>query len=413
MVMTLQVRFLNSSWHPVALFLVATLFWSFTLYPAGEVAAQQARTVTVTPAKRSNVIDQIAVVGTLLAKEEIRVNALVEGKEVKAIFADVGTFVLQGQPLAELDATEAKLLLEKNAAQFLRASAAVAQEHSRIEIAEVSERETRKVVERSRSLIEKGAVSRQLLDEHENAFSRARSQLELARQSLRLAEADRKIVEREHAEISLTIERSIVRATEPGLIINRQARIGAMTSSSAGPMFTIARDGVIEMEASVGEMSIAHLKEGMKAVVTVPGTDQPIQGRLRLNAAQIDQATRMATVRLELNQNETLVSGAFAHGRIETDTRSNVVVPATAVRNNDGKTSVFVVSNQRASLRPVITGTHQGNLVEILNGIEDSELVVIKAGSFLKPDEKIDAVLVSGSGPDEISAANLGGSVAQ
>ncbi|XOV65457.1 efflux RND transporter periplasmic adaptor subunit (plasmid) [Agrobacterium rosae] len=384
-----------------------------TLYPAGELKAEQIKMVTVAAAERATIQDYVAVVGTLTAKEEVRVNALVEGKEIREILVEVGSIVSKGQPLAVIDTAEADLLLEKNSVQLARATAAVAQEHSRVDVASVTEEETRKVFERSRSLMGKGVVSQQLLDEHENAFSRAKSELELARQALILAEADRKLIERERAEISLTIKRSTIRATEGGLILSRNARVGSMTSSSGDPLFVIAKDGLIEMEASVSETSFVRLNEGMRAEVTVPGIDKPILGRVRLSAAQIDPATRMGTVRLQFDQDQSLVPGSFVHGRIEIAKRSNITVPATAIRSQNGTVSIFVVESGRAIFRSVTLGSPAGMAIEVLAGVNEGEIVVVKAGSFLKADEQIRAVPTSDLSGKELTSLDVEGSIAR
>ncbi|MBB4956089.1 HlyD family secretion protein [Agrobacterium vitis] len=411
--MTLQEKLIFILRRAAKSLSASALFSSLTLYPAGEVLGQEIKTVTVAAAERATIHDHVPVIGSLIAKEVVRVNALVEGKEVTDILVEVGTVVSKGQPLALLDSTDAALLLDKNTVQLERAAAAVAQERSRVEVASVTERETRKVVERSRSLLGTGAVSQQMLDEHEGAFSRAKSQLELERQSLMLAEADRKLIERERAEIALTIDRSTVRAPVTGLILSRNARVGAMTSSSADPLFILAKDGLIEMEASVSETNFVRLKEGMRAEVTVPGGDETIPGRVRLNAAQIDPSTRMGTVRVELAQGQALIPGAFVHGRIEIARRSNVTVPATAVKTQNGEVSIFVVENDRAILRPVTLGSQAGTAIEVIDGVDEGEIVVIKSGSFLKADEKIDAVQTPGSKQGQLSLLDAVGSVAQ
>ncbi|PYE39540.1 HlyD family secretion protein [Rhizobium sp. PP-F2F-G20b] len=375
--------------------------------------AQLVKTVTVGAAERATVYDHVAVVGTLIAKEEMRVNALIEGKEIRQILVEAGDVVRKGQPLALLDVAQAELLLERNTVQLSRVAVAVAQENSRIDVASVTERETRKAVERSRSLFGKGVVSQQLLDEHENAFSRAKSQLEMAQQALTLAEADRKLVELERSEIALTIERSTVRATSSGLILIRNARVGSVTSPSGDPLFSMAQDSLVEVEASVSEASFIRLKEGMGAEIIVPGRTGPIHGRVRLSAARIDPGTRMGLVRVELVQGQGLVPGAFVYGRIETGQRSNVVVPATAVRSQDGKSSVFVVENDLVRARSVTLGSPAGSTIELLSGVKDGEIVVIRSGSFLKAGEKILAVRSTDPEADKLSFLKIDGGAAR
>jgi HlyD family secretion protein len=393
--------------------LVSAVFATVSLFCSGKSLAEEIMTVSVGAAGRATIYDHVAVVGTLVAQEEIRVNALVEGKEVREILVDVGEVVTKGQPLAILDAAEANLMLDRNTVQHSRAAAAVAQEHSRVDVASINQREARKVVERSRSLVGRGVVAQQRLDEHENALSRANALLELAQQSLMLAEADRELIARERAEIALTIERSTVRATEAGKVLSRDARIGAKTSASAPPLFILARDGLIEMEASVSEASFVRLQEGMVAEVNAAGQTQKTRGRVRLTAAQIDPLTRMGTVRLALDQSQTLVPGAFVHGRIEVARRSNVTVPTSAVRIQNGEVSVFVVEHNQAVLRAITLGSPTGAMVEVLSGVKEGEIIVTKSGGFLKTDERILTVPTAGLDSGKLSSLEVEGRVAR
>lgn len=66
-VMTLQNKLLNNPQRSAKSLLVSVLFSSLTLYPAVDLAAQQIRMVTASSG------DQIAVAGTLMAKDEIRI----------------------------------------------------------------------------------------------------------------------------------------------------------------------------------------------------------------------------------------------------------------------------------------------------------------------------------------------------
>lgn len=357
--------------------------------------AQQQMPVTVIVAKQGDVTQRISVVGTLASREEVQVHPSVTDREIQRILVEAGQSVEQGQPLALFDKTDALLALDKNAVSALRARAAAAVENSRINIALITEREARKKLERSRALQPKGIVSDQLLDEHQNAYDRAVAETALARQLLALAQAEEQLIAQERKEIELTLERSTLRAPASGFILERSARIGVMTSGSSDPLFRIAKDGEIEFVAEVTETNFVRLREGMRAQVTVPGRDQAVIGTLRLNAAQLDPKTRSGTVRIELDESEALVPGVFARGVIDTSTRTNVLLPGTAVRSTRGSHSVYVVKDDVVEMRSVRIGARQDDLVEILEGIEDGEMIVVKAGGFLKDQDRVEPVIVS------------------
>ncbi|WP_105439986.1 efflux RND transporter periplasmic adaptor subunit [Neorhizobium sp. T25_13] len=351
--------------------------------------------VTTIVAKRGALTERIEVVGSLAAREEIEVYPAVLGKEVRQILVEAGQHVERGQALAVLDTTEALMLLDKNAVSLLRARAAAAVESSKIDVATVTEAEARKKLERSRSLQPKGAIADNVLEEDLNAHARAVAELRLARQSLELANADQQLIASERREIELTVQRSTLRAPSSGRILSRKARVGAMTSSSAEPLFVIADDDDIEFVAQVTETSFVRLREGMSVEITLPGRDQAIAGTVRLNAAQLDPKTRSGTVRIELADKARLVPGVFARGSISVEDRQNVLLPGTAVKSTAAGHNVYVVSDGLVDIRPVRIGSQQSGFVEILDGIREGEEVVLKSGAFLKAQERVRPVLAA------------------
>lgn len=356
---------------------------------SGSAVAADPMPVTVVVARRGPVTEQIAVVGTLAAREEIQVHPALEGREIREILVEVGERVEAGEPLALLDSKDTRLALDKNTVSIQRAKVAITAERSKVDIALVSEREALKRLERSRSLRPKGAVSDQTLEEHQNAYDRAMAELELARSSLALAEADEEIIASERREIELTLERCTVRAPAAGMLLERSATIGALTSSSGEPLFTIARDGVIEFVAEVTDTSFVRLKEGMTAKIVVPGSEAPVSGTVRLSAARLDPKTRSGSIRIELDGAVPLISGAYARGGVDTAERSNILLPGTAVKSAEGVNSVYVVNNDLVSVRNVKVGAQRDNLVEILEGVGDGEMVVLKAGGFLRNRDRV------------------------
>ncbi|WP_313603136.1 efflux RND transporter periplasmic adaptor subunit [Rhizobium sp.] len=368
----------------------ALLLW-LVFFSASQAESQTP--VTVVVARKGEVTEKIPVVGSLVASEEVEVRPFIEGRVIEHILAEVGQRVERGQPLALIDTTEARMLLDKNSVSMLRARAAAEVEESRLEVAAVSEAEARKLLERSRALQPRGAVSQQLLDEHENAHARAVAELRLARQSLALAEADAELIAHERKEIELTIERSTVRASDAGLVLKRTARIGAMTSASANSLFVIAKDAEIEFSTQVTETSFLRLDEGMRAQISLPGYEGQLGGRLRLNAAQIDPVTRSGEVRIELDEADGLKPGVFARGSINAPARRNILLPGSAVNTASGASNVFVVKDGVVDRRDVTVGVRQEGFVEIIAGVSDGEMVVLKSGGFLKAQEKVRPVM--------------------
>ena len=371
--------------------------------PTAPLAEERGMPVTVVVARENAITERIEVVGTLAAREEIQVHPMVLGKEIRQILVEAGDHVAAGQALALLDTTEAQMMLGKNAVALVRAQAGVSVESSRLDMALIGEEEARRKLERSRMLQPKGAIADNILEAHQNAYARAGAELRLARQSLELAAAEEQLIARERQEIQLTVERSTIRAPGGGRILSRNARVGAMTSGSGEPLFLIAGDDDIEFTAQVTETSFVRLQPGMRAAIALPGRSLPIAGTIRLNAARLDPKTRSGTVHIELPDNEGLVPGIFARGTIELAERRNILVPESAIRSAGGTSNVYVVSGGVVDVRPVRVGSSQGGFVEILDGISDGETIALKAGAFLKAEERVSPILVI---PAELQASH-------
>lgn len=362
------------------------------------VSAPAQLPVTVVIAREGPVTEQVAVIGTLAPREEVQVHASRSGKEIRHILVEVGQQVTAGQPLALLDTTDVLLALDKNAVAIERAKVAVAAEQSKVEIALVSEREALKNFERSQALQPKGAVSDQVMEEHRSARDRAVAELTLARHAQMLAEADLRIIEQERKEIERTLDLCTLRAPSAGVVLQRNARLGAVASSSSDPLFLIAEDGAIDFVADVPDTRFMQLQEKMSAKIALPGFDDPVTGVVRLRAARLDTSTRSGEIRIELEVDHRLVPGVFARGTIDMARRSNVLLPGSAVRNSGGASSVYVVENDAVSVRNVTLGAQHDNLIEIVAGVADGEMVVLKAGGFLRDRDRVTPVLASVEG---------------
>lgn len=362
---------------------------------APPVRAQDQMPVTVVVARQSTVTEQVSVVGSVASREEVQVHSSILGQEIRQILGEAGQHVEKGQPLAVLDTTDARMRLDRNSVSGLRAEAAVAVEAARVEVARVTEAETASILERSRVLHARNVISQQVLDQHRNAHERAAAELGLARRSMALAEAEAAVVARDRAEIELVIERSTLRAPMAGLILSRTAQLGAITSNSEKPLFVIAKAATMEFVASVVETNFVRLREGMRADVTLPGYDGAVFGTLRRKAAQLDPATRNGEVHIAFDGTEALTPGAFAHGRIDVSARRNILLPGSVVKTVRGADTIFVVTEGRVDVRPVTVGARHEGFVEVTGGVADGEMVVLKAGGFLKARDKVQPVIAT------------------
>lgn len=352
----------------------------------------QVPTVTVARAETVSLVETVIVTGTLVAREEILVAPEVEGLRVVDLKVDVGDRVERDQVLARLERTQLETQLAQKTAAIARAEAVIAQARSQIAQAEAAASEAAAQLERAKPLRKSGYLSDTIYDQREAAQRTTTAQLAAARDGLKLAEAGQQETEAQRKEIVWRLGNTQVKAPRAGIVSRRTARIGALAAGASEPMFRIIADGEIELEAGVIEHDMAKIKTGQTASVEVAGLGS-VEGKVRLVSPEVDRATRLGTIKLFLGDKEGLRVGAFGRGRIVTAKSRGIAVPTAAVLYGHDTASVQRIVGERIETVAVKTGLRDGNNVEILDGLKEGDLVVAKAGTFLRDKDGVRPIL--------------------
>jgi multidrug efflux pump subunit AcrA (membrane-fusion protein) len=178
-----------------------------------------------------------------------------------------------------------------------------------------------------------------------------------------------------------------LRAPAAGLVTAVRTASGAPASPQAGPMFRIAVNNEIELDAEVPAFHMLKLNPG--ATVRISRDDNPdLTGRVRLVSPQIDRNTQLGHIRISLTSSPTLRVGTFARASIDARRSCGVAVPRTAIDH----LTVQVVKGSTVETRRVRVGLVSDSSTEILEGIVDGEIVVADAGSSLHDGDQIKTV---------------------
>jgi HlyD family secretion protein len=344
--------------------------------------------ITVVKATVADFRETVLVSGSLVAREEILVAPEIEGLRVVELFADEGSTVRKGQVLARLVSEQLDAQMAQNDASMARNVAAIAQAKSTIVQAEARSKEAKAQLERAEPLKKSGYLSGSTFDARESAASTAASQVIAAQDGLKSAEADKAQVEAQRRELNWKRSNTEVKAPADGVVSHRNGRIGAMATAAGEPMFRIIANSEVELDAEVVETDLVKVKDGQKVRVTAAGSDD-VQGAVRLVSPEVDKTTRLGRVRVFLGSRPDLKIGAFARGTIETKQSHGIGLPATAVNYGPEGAHVQLVKNDIIERRAVKTGLAEGKLVEIVDGISADDVVVARAGTFLREGDKI------------------------
>jgi multidrug efflux pump subunit AcrA (membrane-fusion protein) len=175
-----------------------------------------------------------------------------------------------------------------------------------------------------------------------------------------------------------------LRAPAAGLVTQVNTIVGAPASPQAGPMFRIAVNNEIDMDAEVPAVHMLKLNPG--ATVRISRDNGPdIVGRVRLVSPQIDRSSQLGHIRITLTSNPSLKIGMFAQASIDAKRSCGVAIPRTAIDH----LTVQVVKGNTVEMRKVRVGLVSDTSTEILEGLDVGEIVVADAGSSLHDGDKI------------------------
>lgn len=358
-------------------------------------AATQATAPAITVGKvtKRALSETVLVTGTLVPREEILVAPEVEGLRVIDLKVDVGDRVKRGDILAVLERTQLEAQLAQNSAAIARAEAAIAQARSMIDQANAAMAEAMAAFDRAKPLKKSGYLSESIYDQRAAAARTTAAQLTSARDGLKLAEAGKQEAEAQRREITWRLANAEVKAPRAGIVSRRTVRIGALASGAADPMFRIIADGEIELDANVIEHDLARLEAGQTATIEVAGASD-INGRVRLVAPEVDRATRLGSVKIFIGDRPDLRIGSFARARVVTRESKGLTVPASALQYDaQSKPNVLLVRGDKVEQREVKTGLRSGDVVEVVEGLDEGDLVVAKAGTFLRDGDRVRPVI--------------------
>ncbi|CAI9417716.1 Putative efflux system component YknX [Pleomorphomonas sp. T1.2MG-36] len=346
-------------------------------------------TVSVVKAARQALSQKVIVTGTLVAREQVLVTPGVEGLKIESVHFDAGDRVEEGAVLARLAVDTVDVLLAQNTSQLASTDAQIAQARAQITSAEALVTQTGQAFRRAQALVGTNAMAKDAFDQRQLAADQAAAQLQVAREALSAAEAGRKLVEAQRAELELRRSKTEIRAPRAGLILSRNAVVGQVASAGGNPLFVIAENGDIELDADVTETLLPELKVGQKVAVRPSGVGEAVAGVVRLVLPEINAATRLGKARIALPEGKDLRVGAFARGTVEVAHSEGLVLPVTAVADGGDGSIVQVVKDGAVDTRTVKTGLTDAGFVEVTEGLAEGELVVSKAGTFLRDGDKV------------------------
>lgn len=344
--------------------------------------------------------------GKTSVRQRYRIFAPLAGK-LSRITLESGDAVKQGEVLAILDPETPTLLDPRARAQgeaaVRAAEAAVASALTQLEARSVEAAQRKKAFERTKTLNERGNLSDAEFEQSESAYLAAKhareaaaSAAEIARYELEQAKAALRRfddVDETPTPDSETPDSPgfSIRAPIDGVVLGIENKSARLVQSGA-PLLEIGDPDALEMRIDVLSQEAVSIKPGQRVIVEHWGGANPLEGRVRriepsaytkVSALGVDEqrVDVIADFTAPLPDGATLADGYRIEARIviwETD--DAVQVPAGALFREGDQWAVYKIDGDRARLKRIEVGRNNGEVAEVLAGLEAGDRVLLHPG---------------------------------
>lgn len=297
--------------------------------------------------------------GSLQPERKSTVRAEVSGAVV-ATAVEVGHVVRQGQVLGRIDDLAIRDAYE-SAKSAVRAADAAAQV-------------ARRNVQRMETLSAEGAVAERAVEDARTGALAAERQLADARAALAQAEK--------------LLGKTTLRAPIDGVVAERAANAGDIVQVGMA-LFTVVDPSSMQLEASVPSEQLGEVRVGAPVEFRVHGYARTFEGRVDRVSPLADPVTRQVRVFISIpNEQNRLVGGLFAEGRIAAEQHSGLVAPASAVAPSAGaRAEALRIRNGLVESVQVTLGLQdaRSETVEIMEGVAAGDTLLIGAARTVTP----------------------------
>ncbi|MEW6352500.1 MAG: efflux RND transporter periplasmic adaptor subunit [Thermodesulfobacteriota bacterium] len=320
--------------------------------------------------------------GYVVAQRKAAVSSKATGR-LEKIYVEEGNVVEANQVIAKLENRDLAASVEEAEANLRVAEA-------RRKNAEAELTDATLYVERHQMLKEKGAVSIQTFDIAEARHKKAVAGERSARFEVERAQAAKKV-----AQVGL--EYSFIRAPFDGVILTKNADEGEVVTPLGGAantkaaVVTMADLNSLKVEVDVSEVGLEKVKVGSASEIRLdafPKDRFPGTVHMIVPTADRSKATVLTKVRFDQRDERVLpemsAKVAFLSRPLQDDEKKPFLgMPLAALRSSSPNKHVFVIGGNRVRKVPIKVGRQWGDTVEVLDGVKEGDLVV------LKPDPKL------------------------
>jgi HlyD family secretion protein len=370
--------------------------------------------VKVAKAEKGNIAARIVAVGTIWPREKADVGAKISA-QIKKMALLKNKVVRTGEVIAvlesrDLQAQRAEAVAALNEARANERSVVTgtipktnAEDQKALMDARAKVNNARATYERRRRLFDQGGISQKDLEASQLELTTAEDELRLQQQTIALrgqslnpndralAAARTAQAQQRVATLDAQLSYATIRSPITGIVIDQFQYEGEF-AAAGGKLITVADTSTVIVKAPFADTVAAQLKTGdAVSVLPTDASAEEMKGQITLLSRSSDPSNRTVEVWVTLANGAGLLraNGAAQVTVFANSKNDAIVVPASAVTleaSNADEGTVMVVDAQNvAHEKKVTVGIRTAEKIEIVEGLEEGETVVIE-GNFALPD---------------------------
>ena len=306
---------------------------------------------------------------------------------ITAVKIEPGQRVEKGEALLSIDAADYQDRLRETEAMLQQETAGIERDRELLALARHNEQLSQAEVDRLSKLGSK-LSSQSSLDAAQQKLTQLRGEhlrlkyaLDTAQQRIALKRAARDKAQR-------NVERTTLHAPFDGLVNQVSVDPGDYATTLSGMAVEII-DAQLEARFNLPASVVKQLQPGATIMVTVDSREY--SGTLISIQPDPDATTATHPAHITM-RGEGLIPGQIALIELPTAAASNVtVVPVTALLNDDGSHSLFVVNQHTLERRNVTPGIRHSGWRQIREGVEPGEVIVARDVAALADGQRVEA----------------------
>lgn len=221
-----------------------------------------------------------------------------------------------------------------------------------------------------------GGVTKQQLDQAKLQMVNAKSQL---------------------TQANINVGDTRIKAPISGFINKKHIEVGSIiTGMPATQLFDIVNVSKLKLKVNVNESQVAGLKVGnATTVVASVYPDKTFSGKITFIAAKADETLNFPVeIEITNNANKDLKAGMYGTAAFASTQQKQAlkIVPRNAFVGSVSSNQIFVIENGTAKLKTVTAGRILGDKVEILNGLEEGEQIIVTGQINLQDGSKVEVI---------------------